>query len=127
MKKLLFVFIFVLLTSTLFALDGKVGFGWQDKYTYLHHHDPYYVKLSVWQDIWRIQLYGEYVNEFHKSPTTMSFRPSQDYYTVGAVLELEPFTLTVEHQCYHPVICWHETSSGLNGGYTKVEISFWNR
>ena len=126
MRKLLIIVLLLCLSFPLFSIDARISLGWQDKYTYLHHHDPYYVKLSVWQDIWRIRLYGEYVNEFHKSPSSMFFWPTQDYYTVGATLEIDPFTLTVEHQCYHPVICWHETSSGLNGGYTKVEISFGN-
>ena len=118
MKKLT-VFISVLLVSfSLFAIDTSLTFGYQDKNTNNHIHDPIYVSIDLWQDIGDFRIYGNYTNEMSRYKTSWMFSPSQDYFIVGATYDFKAFKITAEHMCQHSV-----DNKGIIGDYTKFEIT----
>jgi hypothetical protein len=116
MKKLLFVFIFVLLTSTLFALDGKVGFGWQDKSENGYQHGPFYMRMDLAQELGISTFSGGCTIEMSNKPDTSFPSVSQGFYSVGWSLNLDPFTMTIGHDGTFM------SDTPAEFGYTKIEI-----
>lgn len=121
MKKLLMTILILFMSAQVFALSSAIAVGYQEKYTNTHTHDPIYISIDVWQDFNDLQIYGNYTNEMKKWESFM-FYPSQDYYTVGVKYKIECFEIKLEHQCYHPVVAYNK-DNGINGGYTKVEVT----
>ena len=122
MKKILALIAILLVSISIYAIDTSLTFGYQDKNTGAHIHDPIYISIDLWQDFGDIRLYGKYTNEMSKSTDSWMFSPSQDYYTVGASYTFPFATVRLEHMCMHPVVS-QSSWSGLQGGYTRFEIT----
>lgn len=118
MKRILLIVLFS--TSLLYAVSIDMTFGIQKKITKDFIHAPLYITLYVYQDVYNFRLYGEYTNELYYA-RELSFYPMQDYYKVGVLYKLEHITLSLEHQCFHPVTPFGKTS-GIDGSYTKFEV-----
>lgn len=108
------------------ALDCDVSVGYQyniiqvdDLYT----HAPLYIRLDIDQALGPISLYGSYTNEMEKG-SSHYFTPKLDEFLIGVALQIGPFVVRYEHQCFHPVVCWRRTIPHLNGGYDKVELTY---
>lgn len=113
----------------LYALDCDVSFGYQYhiiKVDDLYTHAPLYIRLDIDQDLGPLSIYGSYTNEMEKG-SSHYFTPRLDEFLVGIALEIGPFVIRYEHQCYHPVVCWRRTIPHLNGGYDKVELTYSSR
>lgn len=118
MKKILALIAILLVSISIYAIDTSLTFGYQEKITGYHIHDPIYVSIDLWQDIGDLRMYGNYTNEMSKSLDSWMFAPSQDYFTVGATYDFQAFKITAEHMCQHSV-----DDKGIGGGYTKFEIT----
>ena len=121
MKKILAVIAILLVSISIYAIDTSLTFGYQDKNTGAHIHDPIYISIDLWQDFGDMRLYGNYTNEMSKT-ASYTFAPSQDYFTIGITYDFKIFQITAEHMCQHPVVS-HYDWGGLHGGYTRFEIT----
>lgn len=121
MKKILALIAILLISISVYAIDTSLTFGYQDKNTGAHIHDPIYISIDVWQDFGYMRLYGNYTNEMSKT-ASYTFAPSQDYYTVGLSYTFPFATIRLEHMCMHPVVS-RSKWDGLQGGYTRFEIT----
>ena len=120
MKKILCV-IFILNTYLLYAIGANICVGIQNKQTNYYKHPDFYITLNIWQDIYKLRIYGSIENEFSHIGD-LRFRPQQDYYTIGASYDFSFAKIKLEHACYHPVMSWYRVE-GINGGYTKFEVT----
>jgi hypothetical protein len=123
MKRLIIIIILMLI-FTVSALDVAITGGYQLKLTDDFLHSPIYVRLDIWQDISIVRLYGSYTNEMWF--TGISFAPTQDYFTFGAMLSLPHVQIKLERMCQHPVVSRSEWS-GLHGGHNKIEVTISNK
>jgi len=86
-----------MLATTLFAIDGSVSFGWQDKRTGIYHHGPFYMDMSLSQPFDSYTIYGLFGVEMDKTIDAVFPAPSQSHYAFGVSVELSPFVFSVEH------------------------------
>ena len=114
------IIILIINTFAVYPMDVSLTTGIQKRYTNYYEHDNLYITLDLWQSVYDFKLYARYTNEF-SFVRFLSFRPSQDYYTVGIAYTLFSSTLKLEHSCYHPVASWGVVE-GIQGGYTKLEV-----
>lgn len=119
MKKVLIVLI-VLMIFTVFAVDCNVTFGYQKAQVLDYKKAPIYIDINIWQDFNNLQIYGNYRNEMYQI-SLPSYYPVQDYFKVGAILKFNQISFKLEHQCFHPVVCYNYLD-GIDGYYTKFEI-----
>jgi hypothetical protein len=127
MKKLLLLLLLIV-TPSIYSLDSSLSIGWQQKIVYLERETlekaPLFIELSLSQDIGCIKVYGTYRNELEKAQS-IYFNPIQDYYTVGVKVNVyKELTITVEHQCYHPVNPFNQNLSFYNGGHNTIYLTF---
>lgn len=109
-----------------YGLDCDVSFGYQYNIIQvddLYVHAPLYIRLDIDQDLGPLTIYGSYTNEMEKGQSYY-FTPKLDEFLIGMALQIGPFVIRYEHQCFHPVVCWRRTIPHLNGGYDKVEVTF---
>ena len=69
-----------------------------------------------------VDIYARYRNEMDKS-WLVFFAPATDFFTVGMTVKEGPLSVTLEHQCIHPVWSRGFEPDRLSGGYSMVKIS----
>jgi hypothetical protein len=117
MKRMLLVLVLLLLTTTLFAIDGSVGFGWQKKSENGYQHGPFYMQMDLEQELYSSTVYGSFIVEMANKPDTSFPSVSQSLYTIGWSIVLTPFTMSIEK-------CGAILSSAFREfEYTKIEFS----
>jgi hypothetical protein len=117
MKKALLVFVLIMVVTTLSALDGVVGFGWQDKHADDYQYGPYFMRMELEQDFFSSTVYGGFLVEMANEPDTSFPSVSQSFYTIGWSIHLLPFTMTVERGGSIMV------EEPMDIGYTRIEIT----
>jgi hypothetical protein len=121
MKKLLLITIMTLL-FVVYAITPNITFGTQKYNINGIEQGQFYVDITLTQPIGNLSLYGNYRNEMDFSRwQPFRFKPTQDFYTVGASYSFPFATIRLEHMCTHPVVS-QSRWSGLQGGYTRFEV-----
>lgn len=82
----------------------------------------YSAEIELHAESEHIDIYTRYRNEMDKS-WLVFFAPATDFFTVGLTVKEEHMSVTVEHQCIHPVLSRGFEPDRLSGGYTKIRIS----
>ena len=82
----------------------------------------YYATIELHAENDWLDVYTVYRNEMDKADSFM-FAPATDYFTVGARATLGQVSLSVEHQCIHPVSSIGHYPDRLYGGYNRVEVT----
>ena len=105
----------------------NVSFGLQDNFAlidnmYRYQHQPIYAEIELHAENDWIDIYGIYKNEMSKSDS-IYFSPALDSYTLGAVIDLEFASVTIEHQCVHPVNPFNSVVNTIDSGYNKICIT----
>ena len=104
------------------ATFGVQGYG-EIYNTETYIHPPIYAEIEIHADNSIIDIYGIYRNEMEIN-NLLSYRPIQDYFTVGVSLTFDSFSFKVERMCQHPVANFMQPIIGEYDGYIKVEIKF---
>lgn len=97
--------------------NGKITMPY-DSYTL----PKYYATIELHAENEWLDIYTVYKNEMNKSSSFM-FAPVTDYFTVGAKATVGQVSLSVEHQCIHPVITMGRYPDKLYGGYNRIEVT----
>lgn len=122
-KALCMLFILLMLLYPCFAMHTSIKIGMQESRISYYQQGEYYIDITLTQLIGELSLYGNYRNEMNFAQwKPFRFAPVQDYYTVGASYDFEFATIRLEHMCMHPVVSQSKWN-GLQGGYTKFEIT----
>jgi len=103
----------------------SLSLGMQNGNTYVDYRQyelpQYFAQIELHAENEYLDVYTRYVNEMNKADSFM-FSPVTDYFTVGSKLSYKNISLSVEHQCIHPVISSGEHGN-IQGGYNKLWLT----
>ena len=108
-----------------FLLWFSLSLGIQDQILYTsfpYQHAPIFAEIGLHAENEWLDIYAVYRNEMEKIHS-IYFRPRLDFYTVGARMSYRNISLTVEHQCTHPVGNYGMKIDNIHGSYNRVFLT----